>query len=330
MPLASRKLGSSGIEVCPVALGAWAIGGGPWWGESDDAESIRAIQAGLDAGINFIDTAPGYGFGRSEEVVGKAIRGRRDNVVVATKCGLWWQDDRGTRFFELDGHVIHRCLRPETIRIECEQSLRRLGVETIDLYQTHWPVLEADPTPIADTMECLLKLRDEGKIRAIGVSNVSVDQMEEYRAVGCLDTNQPHYSMLERTVEAEVVPYTVANGISNLAYMPLEQGLLTGKVMADQTFSEGQYRNLIPWFQPGPRGRVLKMLAGWSDLTSGYGCSLSQLVIAWTVAQPGITVALCGARKAAHAVENAEAAGLTISAGHLARMRADIEALGAP
>lgn len=323
-----RKLGNTNLQVSAVALGTWAIGGGPWWGETNDAESIRTIQAALDAGINFIDTAAVYGFGRSEEVIGKAIQGRRDRVVLATKCALWWKDTRGSLFFSQDGHDVRRSLRPETIREEIELSLRRLQTDYIDLYQTHWQSVEPDFTPIADTMACLTQLKKQGKIRAIGVSNASIEQMDQYRAAGVLDSAQPRYSMLDRTIESGITAYCIKHNISILAYSPLEQGLLTGKIGMDRTFSETEYRNAIPWFRPGPRQRVLNMLAGWRDLTNHYHCTLSQLVIAWTIQQPGITVALCGARHPGQVQENATAGDLELQPADMQRIRRDLEQLG--
>lgn len=325
-----RQIGQTDMKASCIAFGAWAIGGGPWWGPSDDEESVRAIHAALDAGVNLIDTAPLYEYGRSERLVGRAIRGRRDQVIVATKCGLWYKDSRGSEWFPQAGHMIRRSLRPDTIREEIEESLRNLGVDCIDLYQTHWQAIEPDKTPIADTMACLLALRDQGKIRAIGASNATTADMQDYRRAGELSACQPRYSMLDRTIEADVLPYCLTNGIAVLAYSPLEQGLLTGKIGMDRQFAEGQYRNNIPWFRPVNRRRVLDVLDGWKDLCAAYGCTLGQLVIAWTVAQPGLTVALCGARKTAHAIENARAGDLVLDAATLARMRRDIEALGQP
>jgi methylglyoxal reductase len=326
----TRKIGTTDIEASVIALGAWAIGGGTWWGETDDLLSIRAIHAALDAGITMIDTAPAYGFGRSEEVIGKALKGRRDKVILATKCGLWWQDERGIWFLERDGKVINRSLRPETLKEEIEMSLKRLGTDYIDLYQTHWQSPEPEKDPIADTMVYLLKLKEEGKIRAIGASNVTVSQIKEYQAVGVLDAIQPRYSMLDRKIEQELLPYCIEQKISTLAYSPLEQGLLTGKFGMDRTIAEGEARNNIPWFKRANRQRVLDMLDGWKDLTEKYACTLGQLVIAWTVEQPGVTFALCGARKPQHAIENAAAGAITLDPQDIQRMRDDIEALGEP
>lgn len=324
-----RKLGTTDINISAIGLGTWAIGGGAWWGETDDEESIRTIHAALDAGINLIDTAPGYGFGRSEEVIGRAIAGRRDSVVLATKCGLWWEDAQGGFFFEIDGKRIHRSLRPETIRREVEMSLQRLGTDHIDLLQTHWQVMASDPTPIADTMACLLALKAEGKIRAIGVSNVNIPQLSEYLAAGTIESNQPKYSMLDREIEAEMLPFCREHHVSVLVYSPLEQGLLTGKIGMERVFNEGEYRNNIPWFRPAPRKHVLEMLAGWADLTAKYQCTLGQLVIAWTILQPGITVALCGARHPEQTRENALASNVQLTQDDIKRMRRDVVKLDA-
>lgn len=325
-----RPLGNSGIAVGGVGLGTWAIGGGPWWGETDDAQSIRAIHAALDAGVNLVDTAPAYGFGRSEEVVGRAIRDRRDAVVLATKCGLWWDDDTGAVFFQQSGKTVRRSLDPRTIRAEVDASLCRLGTDRIDLMQTHWQATPEAPTPIADTMACLMDLRTQGKIRTIGVSNATPSQMDEYLAAGAIVSCQPRYSMLDRKIEADVLPYCRDRGIAILAYSPLEQGLLTGKIGMERQFSAAAARNMIPWFRPENRRRVLDMLARWEGLCEGHACSMAQLVIAWTVAQPGITCALCGARKPEDAEENAGGGSVRLDASDIAQMRRDVEALGEP
>ena len=325
-----RKIGTTDIEASVVALGAWAIGGGPWWGESDDQQSIDAIHAALDAGVNMIDTAPVYGWGRSEEVVGKAIKDRRDLVVLATKCGLWWHDDSGPLFFQLDGYTVRRYLRPDAIRKELEDSLQRLQTDYIDLYQTHWQSTEQDNDPISETMECLLQLKKEGKIRAIGASNVDVTQMKEYQATGVLDAIQPRYSMLDRAIEKEILPHCIDQNISTLVYSPLEQGLLTGAISMDQTFSPGEYRNNIPWFKPDNRQKVLNMLDGWKPLAKKYNCNLAQLVIAWTVEQPGVTHALCGARKVEHSKQNGVGGSLALESDDIKTMRSDVESLGNP
>ncbi len=329
-----RTLGKSGIEASVVGLGTWVTGGGKVWGEDpDDTESIRAIHASIDAGINLIDTAPAYGFGRSEKVIAKAIKGKRDRVVIATKCGLWWDDKRGSYFCEFNDRDVYRSLRPDTIRIEVENSLRRLEIDTIDLYQTHWPSVEPDKTPIQETLGCLLDLKTQGKIRAIGVSNVSLEELREYELHGGIDTNQPRYSMLLRQIEADILPFCIQHRISNLAYMPLEQGLLTGKVGMDRQFKQDEWRSNLdwnPWFKLENRRRILDLLASWSDLTAKYNCTLAQLTIAWTFNQPGVTHVLCGARRVEQALENAQAGSIQLEQVDIDRIRKDVLALGDP
>jgi len=325
-----RKIGKTGIKTSPVCMGTWAIGGGPWWGDSDDEESIKAIKASIDGGINFIDTAPAYGFGRSEEIVGKAVKGMRDKVVIATKCGLWWGGDEGEPFFEMDGYDVRRCLRPETVRKEVEISLQRLQTDYIDLYITHWQEPGENKTPIDVTMECLLDLKKEGKIRAIGASNTTPQDIKEYLAAGQLDTIQERYTMLDRKIEPEYTRLCSSNSVGIMAYSALEQGLLTGKVTMESTFGDDEYRNQLPWFKPENRKKVLDTIAGWKPLTEKYACTLSQLVLAWTFSQPGITWTLAGARKEKHAQENAGACEIVLDADDSTAIRGEIIALGAP
>jgi len=329
-----RKLGNSGIEASVVGLGAWVIGGGSIWGsDPDDRESIATIQAALDAGINLIDTAPVYGFGRSEVVVGKAIQGRRDQVVLATKCGLWWDDSRGSYLMDLDGKRLHRSLRPDTIQIEIENSLRRLRTDYIDLYQTHWPAMTPDKTPIADTVAVLLKLKEQGKIRALGVSNVSLEELEENCRCGDVVSNQFRYSMLYRDPEKEILPYCQKHNLATLTYRSLEQGLLTGKVGMNRQFQTGEIRaseERNPWYQAENRRRVLDLLEGFAPLTRKYDCTAAQLVLAWTLAQPGVTHVLAGARRVSQAQENVRGGNLVLEPRDLQEMRQAVETLGEP
>ena len=322
------------MKASVVGLGAWVLGGGPMWGKDpDDSESVRTIQAALDMGVNLIDTAPGYGWGRSEEVVGRALKGRRDKAIVATKCGLWWQDERGSYFADLAGRKVNRSLRPDTIQIEIEDSLRRLDVDCIDLYQTHWPSAPPDFTPIADTMATLLKLKEQGKIRAIGVSNVSLDELKENMRCGAVATDQFRYSMLHREAEQDILPYCAQHGVGTLTYMSLEQGLLTGKVGMDRQFAPDEFRSNTAWndwYIPANRRRVLHLLASWKELTAKYECTLSQLVIAWTASQTGVTHVLAGARNITQLSENAKAGEMELEPADLARIRKDVIGLGEP
>jgi aryl-alcohol dehydrogenase-like predicted oxidoreductase len=309
-----RRLGASDLEISPVILGAWAIGGSMWGGQ-DDQRSIAAIQASIDAGVTMIDTAPVYGMGRSEELVGKAIRGRRDKVLIATKCGLIWDSAAGTfRFTMVDEHeaphAVHHDLSPAAVRRGCEDSLRRLGIDVIDLMQIHWP----DPAMRADDMFGeLLKLRAEGKVRWLGVCNFTREQLEAGARAGAIVSDQPQYSLLERGIEAEVLPWCLRQNVGVIAYSPMGRGLLTGKYGADHKFPPTDHRAGVRWFQPELRPRVLAALEKARPMAAAYGISLGNLAVAWTLAQPGVTATIVGARDAAQAVENAKAASVRLS-----------------
>jgi methylglyoxal reductase len=311
-----REIGNSGIRASAVGLGTWAIGG--WmWGGTDEATSVRAIETSIDAGISLIDTAPAYGLGRSEELVGKAIAGKRDKVVIATKCGLNWHNGKGNYFFDEDGLPVRRYLGADGIAHEIEQSLRRLGTDHIDLYITHWQ----DPTtPIAETMQALLRLKEQGKIRAIGASNVSPEELAAYLATGQLDAIQERYSMLDRGIEETLLPMTQPAGVATLGYSSLALGLLTGKVSATRVFEGDDQRAADPRFSPDNRQHAADFAAALKPLADRHGASIAQLVIAWSLHQPGITFALCGARDPAQARDNAEAARLCLDAADLARV----------
>lgn len=316
-----RALGRSGLVLPPIAFGSWAIGG--WqWGGSDDAAAVEAIRAGIDAGITAIDTAPIYGFGRAEEVVGRAIAGRRGEVVVMTKAGLRWDAQEGELAFDGfdDGRPlrIHRNSRPDSLRAEVDASLRRLGVEQIDLLQIHWP---DRTTPIAESMGALLELKQTGKIRALGVSNFTPQLLEEaQRALGDvpLASTQERYSLLARGIESGVLPWARAHSVGVLAYSPLEQGLLTGKVGGARTFPPGDERRRRALFSPKNRLRVNAALErSVQPIAQRLGATDAQVVIAWTIAQPGITCALVGARNVEQARENAHGAELELSRDEL-------------
>jgi len=293
------------------------------WGGTDAQKSVRSIHASLDAGVNFIDTAPAYGLGHSERIVGEAIRGRRDKVILATKCGLVWHTTKGTFFVDQNGSRIHRHLGAESIRYEVEQSLRRLETDYIDLYQTHWQ----DPTtPIEETMGTLLDLKRQGKIRAIGVSNCTVDQVRQYRSIGPVDAAQEKYSMLHRDLEREYLPYCAENHIAVLAYSPLANGLLTGKVDPERTFPEDDLRSHNPMFSRESRIRVREMLDRMQPAARKYSLTDGQLAIAWALAQPGITHALVGARDEGQAKENAAAGRALLETADVRQINALVEA----
>jgi methylglyoxal reductase len=309
----TRKLGSSNIETSVIGLGTWAMGG--WmWGGTDEQVSIKAIQVSLDAGINLIDTAPAYGLGMAEILVGKAIKGRRDKVVLATKCGLVWHTKQGNHFFNEADKPVHRFLGGKSIRFELEESLRRLQTDYLDLYFTHWQ----DPTtPISETMGTLLDLKKEGKIRAIGVSNVNLDELNAYMKIGTVDCIQEQYNMLHRDIETTLLPTCVANNVSTLSYSSLALGLLSGKIGPERTFRGDDLRKNDPRFSLENRKKMIPFFAGLATIAKRYDLSIAQLVIAWTVEQHGITFALCGARNTEQAVENAKAGNVTVTANDL-------------
>jgi aryl-alcohol dehydrogenase-like predicted oxidoreductase len=304
-----REIGTSGLQGSVIGLGTWALGG-DGWGGADETAALDAIRVALDEGVNLIDTAPIYGFGRSEELVGEAIAGRRQEVILATKCGLVWNENRGDFFFPSRFGPVHRYLGPDSIAREVEASLHRLRTDYIDLYQTHW---QETTTPIEDTMAALLRLRDQGKIRAIGVSNVDRVQLERYAAAGPVASAQELYSMVDREKELDVLPFCRQAGIGFLAYSPLAMGLLTGKMKPGGPFAEGDMRGTSKRFGDAVIRSVNAFLEEIRPLTGKYASTLAQLVMAWTLRQPGVTHLLCGARHAAQARENAQAASLLLS-----------------
>lgn len=316
----TRTIGGSGISASAVGLGTWAIGG--WmWGGTDERQSIAAIQASIDAGISLIDTAPAYGMGLAETIVGKAIAGRRDKVVLATKCGLVWHVNEGAYFFHQNGKPVHRHLGAASIRYEVEESLRRLGTDYIDHYITHW---QDATTPIAETVETLVRLKQEGKIRSIGASNVSPGDLEAYIATGVLDAIQEEYSMVKRDIETTLLPLCRTNAVSVLSYSSLALGLLSGKVGPDRIFAEDDQRQGNPRFSQANRQKIARLMGVLEPVAAAHRASVAQVVIAWTIAQPGITFSLCGARDPAQAVENAAAARLRLADSELALISAGI------
>ncbi len=322
----SRQLGKSDVYVSPVIFGAWAIGG--WmWGGQDEADAIAAIQASLDAGVDTIDTAAIYGMGYSEELVAKAIAGRpRGKVIIATKCGMRWDgpEDEGSDPWPQQDRsgkdvVIRRNSWPSSILYECEQSLKRLKTDYIDLYQIHWPDLTMR---VEESMQAMLKLKEQGKIRAIGVSNYDVAWLTRAARVAPLASNQPPYSIITRQIEKEVLPWCQAHGVGTLCYSPMERGLLTGKVPADRVFPPDDHRSSHKYFTKENRQKVLDALARVKPIADQHKASFAQLIINWTFSQPGITGALVGARNAEQARHNAGAMNFTLSAQELAEIRA--------
>jgi len=334
-----RSLGKSGMEASVVAFGAWAIGG--WtWGGADEKESIAAIHAYLAAGGNIIDTAPMYGFGLSEEVVGKAIADRRDKVLIADKCSMRWdlndaQKKRAAKRFSTTKQNVDWSGEPteesfdvyiysgkDGIREEVERSLKRLQTDVIDLYQTHW---QMDDTPIEERMETLMELKKEGKIRAIGVCNATPEEMNAYRQFGQLDTDQEKYSMLDRDLEKTNLEYCAKEDLAFLAYSPLSQGLLTGKITPDRQYDEGDQRNFKPRFEAENVRKVQAMLEPMRAIAEKHDATLAQLTMAWTLAQRGCSHVLCGARTPEQAVDNAKSGSIDLSETEIAEITTAVE-----
>jgi aryl-alcohol dehydrogenase-like predicted oxidoreductase len=324
-----RQLGQTEIKLSAITFGAWAIGG--WmWGGSVKKDALEAIKASYEAGVTTIDTAPVYGQGYSEELVGEAIKGiPRDKVQILTKFGMRWDDNRGDFAFKSEDNngkpiEVYRYSGKQSVIDECEASLKRLGTDYIDLYQIHW----ADPTtPIAETMEALNQLLLDGKIRAAGVCNYSKAQMEEAEKTISLSSNQVPYSMVERSIEAELLPYCLQNQKSIIAYSPLQRGILTGKIKPGHQFAPGDHRPTTKFYKPENIELINHLLETLEPLALEKGVTLSQLVIRWTIDQPGVTVALVGARDAAQAVQNAEAINLKLTEDEMALINKQISKL---
>ncbi len=324
-----RKLGNTDLEISPIAFGAFAIGGTMWAG-NEEKDSINAIHAAIDNGISTLDTAPFYGLGRSEELIGKAIADkRREDIQILNKFGLVWDgsnNGKGDYFFDTEdngkNYSIYKFASKENVVKEVEESLKRLGTDYIDLLQLHWP---DSTTPISETMEAMERLLEQGKIRAAGVCNYSVDQLKEAGETLKLSSNQVSYSMLQRSIEADLVPFAQANDMSLIAYSPMERGLLTGKYFKDGKLEETDHRN--GYFKQFDLERIEKVLNELLVIADSYNASLAQLVLNWTMNQPGITVTLAGARNEKQVASNAAAMNLSISDADMASINQHLESL---
>jgi aryl-alcohol dehydrogenase-like predicted oxidoreductase len=290
--LPRTTLGRTGLEITRVGLGAWAIGGGGWqggWGPQDDAESIRAIHHAVERGIDWIDTAAAYGLGHAEEVVGEAVAQlpEADRPLVFTKCGLVWEEGATT---------VSNTLAPDSIRRECEDSLRRLKLEAIDLYQMHWPTW--DETPVDESWATMAALVDEGKVRAIGVSNFSIEEIERCEAVRHVDTLQPELNLVNREAAGDKVPWAREHGAGVIVYSPMASGLLTGRFSAERVegLADDDWRKGAPQFQQPALDANLALVERLKPIAERLGCSLPELAIAWTLAWPGVDGAIVGAR----------------------------------
>lgn len=319
------QIGKSGIEVPFLGMGTWAIGGGSWWGDNDDALSVQTIQEALNLGIVWIDTAPIYGLYHSEKVVGDAIKGRRDQIVLSTKCALEWRHETPVFHKEVDGIKVYRDLSKKSIIEDLDHSLKMLGTDYIDVLYTHWQTTDKKIYPIEETMDALMTLKKQGKIRAIGASNVTEEDIREYCKYGQLDVIQEKYSIATRRVEQELYPVCKELGVSIQAYSPLEQGLLTGKFTMDTTFPEGDVRNNNASFQPKRRKMILDLLKDWEKYLEKYQCTYSNLVIALTADMMDGLHVLGGARKPQQIKDNAKALELNLESADVQQMKEDIE-----
>ncbi|MBN3908266.1 MAG: aldo/keto reductase [Nostoc sp. NMS1] len=284
----TKQLGNSELRITPIGFGAWAIGGGGWafgWGAQDDQESIEAIARALDLGVNWIDTAAIYGLGHSEEVVAKALKGRSSRPYIFTKCSMIW-DEKG---------VIGRSLKADSVRREVEASLRRLDIETIDLYQIHWPNPNSD---IEEGWTTLAKLKDEGKVRYIGVSNFNVEQLKRVQEIAPVTSLQPPYSLVKRDVENEILPFCKENNIGVIVYSPMQSGLLTGKMTSERVANlpDDDWRKKSDEFQEPRLSRNLKLVEVLQEIGEQYDRSPGEVAIAWTLNNPAVTAAIVGAR----------------------------------
>ncbi len=324
-----KRLGNSDVKVTPIAFGAWAIGG--WmWGGAEDRDAIEAIHTSLDIGITTIDTAPIYGFGKSEELVGQALIGvPRDQYQILTKFGMNWRTEKGEYFFDSTDNSgqpikIYKYAGRHTVLQECEDSLRRLKTDYIDLLQIHWPDAT---TPISETMEALAKLLDQGKIRAAGVCNYNTAQIEEALKTVRLVSNQVPYSIIHRNIEKDVQPQAISKGMSIIPYSPLQRGLLTGKIKRNHKFGPGDTRENNRYYKPENIDRTNEFLEKLRPIADGYGVTLAQLVINWTTRQPAMDCVLVGARDPKQVKENVGALSFKLKDEELQLIRKHAEEL---
>lgn len=313
----TRKLGWTDLELSVIGLGTWAIGGGGWkfgWGPQDDEASVRTIWKALDAGINWIDTAAVYGLGHSEEIVGKAIKGLSQKPVIATKCGLTWDEK---------GEIIN-CLKKESVKREAENSLRRLQVEVIDLYQIHWPIPDEQ---IEEGWEAISELIEEGKVRYGGVSNFSVSQMQRAQKIHPIASLQPPYSMFRREIEREILPFCASNNIGVIVYSPMQKGLLTGKVNPEwvSKLPPDDHRRNDPMFQEPQLTINMECVDKLKKIAEKHGESLSHLAIAWVLRREEVTAAIVGARSPEQIAETALAGDWELDEATISEIEAILE-----
>ncbi|MCX8092829.1 MAG: aldo/keto reductase [Candidatus Goldbacteria bacterium] len=295
-----RKLGWTDLEISVIGIGTWALGGPGWkfsWGPQDDNDTIKTIHKAIDMGINWIDTAPVYGLGHAEEIVGKAIKGIRKDLIIATKCGRRWKED---------GKELYGNLKKEEIKKECDASLKRLNINFIDLYQIHWPQPEED---IEKAWMAILELIKEGKVRYAGVSNFNTEQMKRIMHINKIASLQPPYNILRREIEEKELPFCKENNIGVITYSPLERGLLTGKVTRQWVLNlpDDDHRKKDPKFNEPQLSENIKVVNKLKDVADKFGITISQLAIAWILRRQEVTAVIVGARNPKQIEETAKA-----------------------
>jgi aryl-alcohol dehydrogenase-like predicted oxidoreductase len=316
-----RTLGQSDLRITSIGIGAWAIGGGKWefgWGPQDDAESLAAIKAGLDQGINWIDTAAAYGLGHSESVVGKAVKGLSKRPYIFTKCSLVW---------DKSGKISHS-LQATSIRREAESSLKRLGIESIDLYQIHWPTWKgapesASPGSIEEAVGEMAKLKVEGKIRNIGVSNFDGQQMQRALNVAPITSLQPQYSLVATDVESSILPFALAHSLGVIVYSPMASGLLSGAMTRERiaAFPEDDWRKDSPNFQEPLLSRNLRLVEALRSIGKRHNATPGEVSIAWALRNPAVTGAIVGVRSAKQAIGVAGAVNIKLDENDMSNIR---------
>ncbi len=308
------QLGNSDLRITRLGVGAWAMGGAGWafsWSSQEDSDSVAAIHRALDHGVNWIDTAAVYGLGHSEEVVGQAVRGMANRPYVFTKCARIWNENR----------EIGKCIKRDSVKRECEDSLLRLGLDVIDLYQMHWPEPDED---LEEGFSAMLELQKEGKVRWVGVSNYSVSQIKRVQSLGPVTSLQPPYSLVSPEVETEILPHALATGVGVIVYSPMKAGLLSGKMTLERALNlpADDWRRRNPAFQEPNLTRNLALATLLADIGKPYGRSAGEVAIAWTLSNPAVTGAIVGMRNAEQVDGVVGAASLTLSADDLARIEA--------
>ena len=326
----TMKLGKTGIDISRMGLGTWSIGGGSAWGGDHDLQVVvDTIREAPKLGVNLIDTAPGYNFGNSEKIIGKALEEmNREDVVIITKCGVTWdQEMKGDLFNKVNGIQLYKNLNSESVKREIEGSLERMGTDYIDVYMTHWQSIPGSEyyVPIQKTMDVLNDLKAQGKIRAIGAANVDINQIQEYLKHGDLDIVQAKYSILDRGIEDEIIPCCRENGVTIQAYSPLEMGLLSGTFPRDYKPVGAQ----IPkkWFQPDNMQAAMDVMEQWKPLCEKYNCTIANLALAWILAQGDFINLLSGSTTVDQIAENVKSAEIELEPSDVADMRAMVEAI---